>query len=92
MASISLGDHFEKFAAKQVSRGRYRNVSEVVRAGMRLLEDYEQSRQERLRQLKARIDEAWDDPAPSRSATETFGRIEKLHADTVAPPSNRRRG
>ena len=45
MASISLGDHFEKFAQEQIAQGRYQNVSEVVRAGLRMLEDSEMTRQ-----------------------------------------------
>ena len=90
MANISLGDHFEKFAQEQISQGRYQNVSEVVRAGMRMLEDYEMTRQERLRSFKAKINDAWDDPSPSRPAADAFGRIEKLHADTVAGSSNTR--
>ena len=39
--SISLGDYFDQFVSNQVSAGRYKNVSEVVRAGLRLLEDEE---------------------------------------------------
>lgn len=39
--SISLGDYFDNFVSSQVSVGRYKNVSEVVRAGLRLLEDEE---------------------------------------------------
>ncbi len=39
--SISLGDYFENFVRSQVSLGRYKNVSEVIRAGLRLLEDEE---------------------------------------------------
>jgi antitoxin ParD1/3/4 len=39
--SISLGDYFEQFVSNQVSVGRYKNVSEVIRAGLRLLEDEE---------------------------------------------------
>ena len=37
--SISLGDYFDQFVSSQVSVGRYKNVSEVIRAGLRLLED-----------------------------------------------------
>lgn len=39
--SISLGDYFDNFVSSQVSAGRYKNVSEVIRAGLRLLEDEE---------------------------------------------------
>ena len=39
--SISLGDHFEKFVDKRVSSGRFKNASEVIRAGLRLLEEEE---------------------------------------------------
>ena len=39
--SISLGSYFEQFVSNQISVGRYKNVSEVIRAGLRLLEDEE---------------------------------------------------
>jgi antitoxin ParD1/3/4 len=39
--SISLGNYFDQFVSAQVSVGRYKNVSEVIRAGLRLLENEE---------------------------------------------------
>ena len=36
--SISLGNYFEEFVEKQIKEGRYKNVSEVIRAALRLLE------------------------------------------------------
>ena len=39
--SISLGNYFDQFVSNQISIGRYKNVSEVIRAGLRLLEDEE---------------------------------------------------
>lgn len=39
--SVSLGNYFDQFVQTQVSAGRYKNVSEVIRAGLRLLENEE---------------------------------------------------
>jgi len=48
--SITLGEHFDDFVAKQVKSGRYGSASEVVRAGLRTLEDVE-TKLETLREL-----------------------------------------
>jgi antitoxin ParD1/3/4 len=39
--SISLGDHFSGFVERQIAEGRFASASEVVRAGLRLLEEHE---------------------------------------------------
>lgn len=39
--SISLGSYFDKFVQSRLYAGRYKNVSEVIRAGLRLLEEEE---------------------------------------------------
>ncbi|WP_422004365.1 type II toxin-antitoxin system ParD family antitoxin [Roseivirga pacifica] len=39
--SITLGNYFDRFVQAQINDGRYKNVSEVIRAGLRLLETEE---------------------------------------------------
>lgn len=54
--SISLGNYFEQFVQSQISAGRYKNVSEVIRAALRLLENEES----KLIALKNAIQEGVD--------------------------------
>jgi antitoxin ParD1/3/4 len=39
--SITLGQHFDAFITEQLNSGRYSSTSEIVRAGLRLLEESE---------------------------------------------------
>ncbi|NOQ71945.1 MAG: type II toxin-antitoxin system ParD family antitoxin [Crocinitomix sp.] len=39
--SFSLGNYFDEFVREQINEGRYKNVSEVIRAALRLLENEE---------------------------------------------------
>lgn len=39
--SISLGNYFDEFVQTTINEGRFKNVSEVIRAGLRLLEEEE---------------------------------------------------
>lgn len=54
--SVSLGNYFEDFVDSKISEGRYKNASEVIRAGLRLLEEEEN----RTKALKKAIQEGID--------------------------------
>lgn len=62
--SFALGQHFEQFIDAQVKSGRYNNASEVVRAGLRLLEDSQPSPAIGFDDLRELIRQGMDSGAP----------------------------
>ena len=54
--SVSLGGYFDNFIQSRISTGRFKNASEVVRAGLRLLEEEEN----KLSALKEAVQEGID--------------------------------
>jgi len=92
MPNVSLGDHFEAFISRQVADGRFQNASEVVRAGLRMLEDYELSRAERASRLAREINDAFNDPAPDVPVEQVFAKLEQQFIADKAADSNGTRG
>jgi antitoxin ParD1/3/4 len=56
--SISLGNYFDNFVQHSISEGRFKNASEVIRAGLRLLEEEEK----KVVALKNAINEGLNSP------------------------------
>ena len=59
-SSYTVGDHYESFVRELVSSGRYSSASEVLRDGLRLLEEREQLREIKLKALREAIQEGLD--------------------------------
>ena len=78
--SVALTPHFETFIRQQVDSGRFNNVSEVVRAGLRLLEEREADKAAKLQALREAI-AAGLASGPDLSEEEVFDELEaKLQA------------
>lgn len=53
--NVSLSPELERFVVSKVESGRYQSASEVVREGLRLLEERETSRQAALEEVRRKI-------------------------------------
>jgi antitoxin ParD1/3/4 len=73
-ASYSIGHHFEDFVQRQVKSGRFASASEVVREGLRLMEEREAERAARLEALRTDIARGRDS-GPGIPAEEVFARV-----------------
>jgi antitoxin ParD1/3/4 len=88
-SSYVIGDHFEAFIRKQIEQGRYASASEVIRDGLRALEDRERFREAKLEALRADLRRGAASGAGIEAAT-VFSEVRKRIAETAAPRSRRR--
>jgi antitoxin ParD1/3/4 len=58
--SYSIGKHFEGFIQGLLESGRYSTASEVIRDGLRMIEEREQRRNAKLEALRAEIQKGLD--------------------------------
>jgi antitoxin ParD1/3/4 len=57
--NIALTPHLDKLVQQRVASGRYQSASEVVREGLRLLEQRDEERNAELQQVRQQIEEGW---------------------------------
>ena len=74
--SVSLTPYFEAFIREQIESGRYNNTSEVIRAGLRALEEREQ--QIKVDALQKAVN-AGISSGESKNAEEVFGRLSQKY-------------
>jgi len=72
--SYSIGKHFEELIDDLVESGRYATASEVMREGLRLVEEREQRRLAKLEALRAEIQKGFDS-GPMEEVGDMFERI-----------------
>lgn len=77
-SSYALGGHFESLMDELIASGRYNSKSEIIRDGLRLLEDREALRQARLEGLRADITEGTNS-GPGIDADTVLHRLEQKY-------------
>jgi antitoxin ParD1/3/4 len=80
--SFALGNHFESLIEELVKGGRYNNASEVVRDGLRLLEDRERLRQLKVEEIRRTIEESRRH-GRTIPADQVFDRLEAKYAAMI---------
>jgi antitoxin ParD1/3/4 len=75
--SVTLGEHFDRFVAEKIKEGRFQSVSEVVRAGLRKLEEDET----KLQALRLKLQAGEDSPVVEDFDGDSF--ITALHEKHV---------
>lgn len=58
--NINLTEHYDRYLSEALASGRYKNASEVVRAGLRLLESQDRREQAKLEALRMAFQEGKD--------------------------------
>lgn len=82
-SSYVIGEHFETFIKTQIQQGRYASASEVIREGLRTLEDREKIRALKLDALRAEIQKGADS-GPGIPAEEVFAEARARIAQEIA--------
>ncbi len=77
--NISMTEHYDQFVTSVINTGRYQNASEVVRAGLRLLEDLEKEQELKLKNLQNIAKASFESMDKGEFSTRTFDEI----ADSV---------
>lgn len=77
--SITLPRELAEMIRGKVQAGAYASNSEVVREALRLLQEQEGLKAQKLVWLREKIDRALADPRPSIDADEVFARLEDRH-------------
>ena len=77
-SSYTIGEHFENFVKEQVDGGRYASASEVIRDGLRLLEEDKQRRRAELDGLRGEIEKCRRRGKP-KPAAEVLDRLEQKY-------------
>jgi antitoxin ParD1/3/4 len=96
--NVNLTGRYDQFVVEQVTSGRFKNASEVVRAGLRLLEQHNREEEEKLALLRSLAAEGFDELDQGRGTVidgerqlrKHIGQIGRRAAQNVKRPAQGR--
>jgi antitoxin ParD1/3/4 len=74
--SITLPTDMARMIREKVAQGTYASNSEVIRDGLRMLQEADALREQKLAWMREKIEESRNDPRPPVPAQEVFDRLE----------------
>lgn len=81
--SITLPANLARIVRQKVESGAYASNSEVIRDALRAWQEREMERERQLDSIRARLQEAVDDPRPPLPAEKVAKRLDRLHEQTL---------
>jgi antitoxin ParD1/3/4 len=87
--NINLTNQLDRFVEKRINSGRYGNASEVIREGLRLLEERERETKAKLEWLRTAVQEGLDDLDSGHSVELDTGRELDAHLKHLAKIASR---
>jgi antitoxin ParD1/3/4 len=81
--SVTLPADMARMVRDKVEGGSYASNSEVIREALRIWQERETMKAQRLDEIRAKIAASVNDPRPSLPAKEVSKRLKKLHQKTV---------
>jgi antitoxin ParD1/3/4 len=81
--SITLPVDMARMVRDKVEGGSYASNSEVIREALRIWQERETMKAQRLDEIRAKLAESVSDPRPSLTAKEVGKRLKTLHQRTV---------
>jgi len=88
--NVSLTPQLEEMINKKVATGLYQSASEVVRAGLRLLEEQDRTREQRLEELRREIARGIKDADEGRTELFDESLVERIKANGRKQMAERR--
>lgn len=88
-SSYSIGKHFEDLIDNLVESGRYATASEVMREGLRLVEEREERRKVKLGALREEIQKGFDS-RPMEEVGDMFERIKSEGRKRLAAKNDKK--